>query len=185
MYAAHPFTFPIAINGLRPNAASPIIEGSPCLFVSTGVKIKKNKRNTKFKVRCSKYLYTLVVKEADKVDKLKQSLPPGMLLLICHIFIFAIFLIHLHSFRSYRHRHLNEVQLYSGNGPKWSNKLCFCSINSISPSLRMASLIPSPRQVLLRHTTTEIFLYLQRRASKNKFRVLGLDGVRQAVHLLV
>lgn len=42
------------------------------------VKIKKNKRNTKFKVRCSKYLYTLVVKEADKVDKLKQSLPPGL-----------------------------------------------------------------------------------------------------------
>jgi len=42
------------------------------------VKIKKNKRNTKFKVRCSKYLYTLVVKETDKVDKLKQSLPPGL-----------------------------------------------------------------------------------------------------------
>ena len=85
VYAAHPFTFPTAIN-VMPNAASPIIEGSPCLFVSTGVKIKKNKRNTKFKVRCSKYLYTLVVKEADKVDKLKQSLPPGTLLLNEHIF---------------------------------------------------------------------------------------------------
>jgi large subunit ribosomal protein L38e len=42
------------------------------------VTIKKNKKvgNTKFKVRCSKYLYTLVVEDADKVDKLRQSLPP-------------------------------------------------------------------------------------------------------------
>jgi len=48
-----------------------------CSILFAGVKIKKNKRNTKFKVRCSKYLYTLVVKETDKVDKLKQSLPPG------------------------------------------------------------------------------------------------------------
>jgi large subunit ribosomal protein L38e len=59
------------------DSASPVTEALPCLFDLTGVKIKKNKRNTKFKVRCSKYLYTLVVKEADKVDKLKQSLPPG------------------------------------------------------------------------------------------------------------
>lgn len=32
---------------------------------------------TKFKVRCSRYLYTLCVADADKADKLKQSLPPG------------------------------------------------------------------------------------------------------------
>jgi len=32
---------------------------------------------TKFKVRCSKYLYTLSVKDAEKADKLKSSLPPG------------------------------------------------------------------------------------------------------------
>ena len=32
---------------------------------------------TKFKVRCSKYLYTLCVTDSDKADKLKQSLPPG------------------------------------------------------------------------------------------------------------
>jgi len=43
------------------------------------VKIKKSKRSTKFKVRCSRYLYTLCVTDADKVDKLKQSLPPGLL----------------------------------------------------------------------------------------------------------
>jgi len=44
------------------------------------VTIKKNKKegNTKFKVRCSKYLYTLVVEDADKVDKLRQSLPPTL-----------------------------------------------------------------------------------------------------------
>ena len=32
---------------------------------------------TKFKVRCSKYLYTLKVEDNDKAEKLKQSLPPG------------------------------------------------------------------------------------------------------------
>ncbi|EEH54431.1 uncharacterized protein MICPUCDRAFT_51368 [Micromonas pusilla CCMP1545] len=42
------------------------------------VKIKKTGGKTKFKVRCSKYLYTLVVSDGDKADKLKQSLPPGL-----------------------------------------------------------------------------------------------------------
>ncbi|CAI5450463.1 unnamed protein product [Caenorhabditis angaria] len=42
------------------------------------VKIKRNSNNTKFKVRCSKYLYTLVVGDKDKAEKLKQSLPPGI-----------------------------------------------------------------------------------------------------------
>eukprot|EP00793_Prasinoderma_coloniale_P005350 PRCOL_00004758-RA len=42
------------------------------------VKIKKTSGTTKFKVRCSKYLYTLVVTDSDKADKLKQSLPPGL-----------------------------------------------------------------------------------------------------------
>jgi hypothetical protein len=32
----------------------------------------------KFKVRCSKYLYTLCVFDVEKADKLKQSLPPGL-----------------------------------------------------------------------------------------------------------
>lgn len=41
------------------------------------VKIKKTGSVTKFKVRCSKYLYTLCVADADKAEKLKQSLPPG------------------------------------------------------------------------------------------------------------
>lgn len=41
------------------------------------VKIKKTGPVTKFKVRCSKFLYTLCVEDNDKADKLKQSLPPG------------------------------------------------------------------------------------------------------------
>eukprot|EP00890_Picochlorum_soloecismus_P002865 jgi/Picsp_1/357/NSC_00356-R1_60s ribosomal protein l38 len=42
------------------------------------VKIKKTGDVTKFKVRCSRYLYTLCVTDSDKADKLKQSLPPGL-----------------------------------------------------------------------------------------------------------
>lgn len=38
----------------------------------------KTKDYVKFKVRCSKYLYTLVMKDAEKAEKLKQSLPPGL-----------------------------------------------------------------------------------------------------------
>lgn len=41
------------------------------------VKIKKSRTQVKFKVRCSKYLYTLCVTDLEKADKLKQSLPPG------------------------------------------------------------------------------------------------------------
>ncbi|KAF2923313.1 hypothetical protein DAI22_07g180300 [Oryza sativa Japonica Group] len=41
------------------------------------VRIKRTKDAVKFKVRCSKYLYTLCVFDADKANKLKQSLPPG------------------------------------------------------------------------------------------------------------
>ena len=43
-------------------------------------RIKKNKttKQTKFKVRCTRQLYTLVLKDSDKAEKLKQSLPPGM-----------------------------------------------------------------------------------------------------------
>ena len=43
----------------------------------TAVKIKKIKDTVKFKVRCSRYLYTLVIQDKEKADKLKQSLPPG------------------------------------------------------------------------------------------------------------
>jgi large subunit ribosomal protein L38e len=48
---------------------------------ATKLKIRKVKdtTTTKFKVRCSKYLYTLVVKDASKADKLLASLPPALL----------------------------------------------------------------------------------------------------------
>ena len=42
------------------------------------MKIKKTGTKTKFKVRCSKYLYTLCVDDQNKANKLKQSLPPGL-----------------------------------------------------------------------------------------------------------
>lgn len=51
-----------------------ILMGDP-----TAARIKKSRTTgqTKFKVRCKKHLYTLVLKDSDKADKLKQSLPPG------------------------------------------------------------------------------------------------------------
>ena len=33
---------------------------------------------TKFKVRCSRYLYTLSIDDPEKAEKLQQSLPPGV-----------------------------------------------------------------------------------------------------------
>lgn len=38
---------------------------------------KKNDAITKFKIRCSRCLYTVVVPDKIKADKLKQSLPPS------------------------------------------------------------------------------------------------------------
>ncbi|XP_058734826.1 large ribosomal subunit protein eL38z/eL38y-like [Vicia villosa] len=44
------------------------------------VKIKRSKDVVlKFKIRCSKYLYTLCVFDTDKADKLRQSLPPSLI----------------------------------------------------------------------------------------------------------
>jgi large subunit ribosomal protein L38e len=43
------------------------------------VRVKKNAdKQIKFKVRGSNDLYTLVLKDSDKAEKLKQSLPPSM-----------------------------------------------------------------------------------------------------------
>jgi large subunit ribosomal protein L38e len=46
-------------------------------FRQSACKIKKNGNVTKFKVRTSRYLYTLVVNDKQKADKLAQALPPG------------------------------------------------------------------------------------------------------------
>jgi len=42
------------------------------------VKIKKGDGIVKLKIRCSRYLYTLKVTDAEKAEKLIQSLPPGL-----------------------------------------------------------------------------------------------------------
>ncbi|PAV18080.1 ribosomal L38e [Pyrrhoderma noxium] len=46
------------------------------------VRIKQNKVKgkfqTKFKLRCAGSLYTLVLADGEKAEKLKQSLPPGL-----------------------------------------------------------------------------------------------------------
>ncbi|KXN88702.1 60S ribosomal protein L38-1 [Leucoagaricus sp. SymC.cos] len=41
-------------------------------------KTANGKTRTKFKVRCSRYLYTLSLDDPEKAEKLKQSLPPGL-----------------------------------------------------------------------------------------------------------
>lgn len=57
------------------------LETNYCLTtrISPAARIKKNKKTSliKFKVRCSKHLYTLALKDAEKAEKLKQSLPPS------------------------------------------------------------------------------------------------------------
>ncbi|KAL1869719.1 hypothetical protein VTK73DRAFT_2960 [Phialemonium thermophilum] len=47
---------------------------------ASSARIKKNKKTQqiKFKVRCERFLYTLVLKDSDKAEKLKQSLPPNL-----------------------------------------------------------------------------------------------------------
>ena len=40
---------------------------------------KAGSSQQKFKLRCSKYLYTLVVSDASKAEKLLASLPPSLL----------------------------------------------------------------------------------------------------------
>lgn len=47
------------------------------LCVAAGIKKNKKSQQIKFKVRCQRYLYTLVLKDSDKAEKLKQSLPPS------------------------------------------------------------------------------------------------------------
>jgi len=42
------------------------------------VKIKKVGNTTKFKLRLSKYLWTLKVSNTQKADKIKESFPPGL-----------------------------------------------------------------------------------------------------------
>ncbi|KAJ9200662.1 hypothetical protein DTO166G4_6788 [Paecilomyces variotii] len=47
---------------------------------ASSARIKRNRKTgqVKFKVRCQRFLYTLSLKDSDKADKLKQSLPPAL-----------------------------------------------------------------------------------------------------------
>jgi large subunit ribosomal protein L38e len=54
------------------------------MHVLAAARIKKiaprvpgGKVKTKFKVRCTRYLYTLSLDDPEKAEKLKHSLPPG------------------------------------------------------------------------------------------------------------
>lgn len=53
------------------------------LHTIPAARVKKNVKKTggtqtKFKVRCSRHLYTLVVDDQEKAAKLQQSLPPNL-----------------------------------------------------------------------------------------------------------
>ncbi|KAI0644138.1 ribosomal L38e protein family-domain-containing protein [Trametes meyenii] len=41
-------------------------------------RVPGGKLKTKFKIRCSRYLYTLSLDDPEKAEKLQQSLPPGL-----------------------------------------------------------------------------------------------------------
>ena len=69
---------PAARSQLQPDRMLGLNRCPPLACAPAAVKIKKSKDVVKFKVRCSKYLYTLCVKDLEKADKLKQSLPPGL-----------------------------------------------------------------------------------------------------------
>ncbi|GAB1204429.1 hypothetical protein APSETT445_003082 [Aspergillus pseudonomiae] len=47
---------------------------------ASSARIKRNRKTqqVKFKVRCQRFVYTLALKDSDKADKLKQSLPPAL-----------------------------------------------------------------------------------------------------------
>lgn len=42
------------------------------------MRIKRGKDQVKFKLRLSKYLYTLKITDMQKADKISQSFPPGL-----------------------------------------------------------------------------------------------------------
>ncbi|KAG1733855.1 ribosomal protein L38e [Suillus paluster] len=53
-------------------------DASQARIKKIAAKSASGKVQTKFKVRCSRYLYTLSVDDPEKAEKLKQSLPPGL-----------------------------------------------------------------------------------------------------------
>jgi hypothetical protein len=87
-----PVSLDLSRGQRRPQTSPPLQSNlvDPRLTYPTAARIKKDKKrnNVKFKVRCQRYLYTLVLKDLDKAEKLKQSLPPSTSCLDtgnCHI----------------------------------------------------------------------------------------------------
>ena len=64
--------------------ASPLRSDNPSrlavrlVLLCADVKVKKGAELTKFKLRLSRYLYTLKVTDQAKADKIAQSFPPGL-----------------------------------------------------------------------------------------------------------
>ncbi|XP_075253724.1 uncharacterized protein LOC142345533 [Convolutriloba macropyga] len=62
------------IDTQRPQGNQP----TPKKAGAQGGVTKKKLQCIKFKLRCSKYLYTLKVHDTTKADKLRNSFPPGL-----------------------------------------------------------------------------------------------------------
>jgi len=81
------------------------------VFETIAARIKKSKNGqTKFKVRCTKHLYTLVLKDTEKAEKLKQSLPPSTTPLV---FITIPYLIQIFGYKWYCAIERNHTNLSS------------------------------------------------------------------------
>lgn len=68
------------------------------------------KPKTKFKVRCSRYLYTLSLDDLEKAEKLKASFPPGSF----HLYLSVHNLTVGHRLDNKRHRQAEEVKKVDG-----------------------------------------------------------------------
>lgn len=84
-YHTHHLIYGLGANAtgvmfLVPSAVLRVAMLTEARIKKTQSKIAGGKVQTKFKVRCSRYLYTLSVDDPEKADKLAQSLPPGKLL---------------------------------------------------------------------------------------------------------
>ena len=70
----------------RPSPQTTLSYSTRCMLLTNDLlpcaaaRIKKSTKTSeiKFKIRCNRFLYTLKLKDSDKADKLKQSLPPGV-----------------------------------------------------------------------------------------------------------
>ena len=50
---------------------------TPAIRLGARLKKSSKSKDIKMKIRCKRYLYTLILKDSAKADKIKQSLPPS------------------------------------------------------------------------------------------------------------